>query len=103
MSLCSKQPRLLHVHKSFFNTFTIDIITLLVGINIMASASMIKDQDTTLAIETFNPDYQDDDHDGDLDGDQDVVVEVDLEQGPALVLASPDLGGALHCRPSLRH
>lgn len=79
------------------------IITLLVGINIMASASMIKDQDTTLAIETFNPDYQDDDHDGDLDGDQDVVVEVDLEQGPALVLAAPDLGGALHCRPSLRH
>ena len=65
---------------------------------------MIKDQDTLLAIiGTFNPDYQDDDHDGDLDGDQDVVVELDLEQGPALVLASPDLGGALHCCASFCH
>ena len=101
---CSKQLCLLHVHKSFFQHLHHRYHnTLLVGITIMGRASMIKDQDTTLAIETFNPDYQDDDHDGDLDGDQDVVVEVDLEQGPALVLAAPDLGGAVHCRPSLRH
>ena len=43
------QKFLQYLHHRYHNT-------LLVGITIMGRASMIKDQDTTLAIETFNPD-----------------------------------------------
>ena len=43
----------------------------------------------------MHPDYQED--------DEDVVVDDVDEQGPALLLASAHLCGALHCRASLCH
>ena len=65
----------------------------------MTCASMIKNQDTILAIGTRNPSYHDDDH---HNGDKDEVDDVD-DQGPALLPAPAHLGGALHCGPPLSH
>ena len=66
-----------------------NISSLFVDITIMTNASMVTDVDTILMIGTFNPDYQEDE---DVD-----------DQGPALLPASSNLCGALHCRASLCH
>ena len=57
--------------------------SLFVDITIMTNASMFTDLETILMIGTFNPDYQED-----VDDDS---------QGPALLPASSNLCGALHC------